>query len=311
MRTPSFSGLRALVPLFLAGLAALAHPAQAEGERQLLGVGRFFYNDYFGDGDDRWQTGGYSLSFVRGTGWDGALPTRPFDIMEYRFGGSIIAPSRLRNPPAGDRRYVGRLNVAANTYFDVRGVETRLGFGVTAVGPATGIATLHKDLHDLFSAPRVVVAEDQLPNHLYPTLSAEIGRGFDLAGGELRPFAEARAGDETYLRAGADFSFGARETGALWLRDDVTGHRYVGVSGEGGGNTSFVLGGDIARVFDSVYFPAADGVEPEKTRSRLRAGVSTRIGFVGVFYGLTWLSEEYVGQPEGQILGGLRARVNF
>ncbi|MDD8022934.1 MAG: DUF2219 family protein [Paracoccaceae bacterium] len=311
MRTPSFSGLGAIVSLALAALTALGAPAQAEGARQMLGVGRFFYNDYFGDGEDRWQTGGYSLSVVRGTGWDGALPTRPFDIMEYRFGGSIIAPSVLRNPPAGDRRYVGRLTGAANTYFDLRGIETRVGLGLTAVGPGTGIASLHKDLHDLFSAPRPVVAEDQLPNKLYPVISAEIGRGFDLAGGELRPFAEARAGDETYVRAGADFSFGARESGALWLRDDVTGQRYVGVSGEGGENTSFVVGGDIARVFDSAYFPSADGVDVEKTRSRLRAGVSTRIGFVGVFYGLTWLSEEYVGQPEGQVVGGLRARVNF
>lgn len=298
-------------------LAALLVPAVARAEidfsgRSTLGVGRFFNNDYLGDGKDRWQTGSYNISVVRGVSWDGALPSRPFEIMEYRFGGSIIAPSVLRNPPPGDRRYVGRLHFAAKTHFaPLPGTEADLGLGFVATGPGTGISDLHTSLHRLFSAPRPVVAQDQLGDHVYPVLDGEIGRPVDLGWAEARPFLESRAGDESFLRAGIDFHFGQREQGALWLRDEITGQRYVGISGTGGEGTSFVLGADIAHVFDSSYFPAADGVDFEPTRKRLRAGLSTTLGPVGLFYGVTWMSEEFVGQPEGQVVGSLRARVNF
>ena len=317
MPNPILAALRGALLTVTFGLAALTPAAAGSfGERlalrETLGYGRLFNNDYFGDHEDRWQTGSYNISVVRGQVWDGKLPQLPFEIMEYRFGGSIIAPSVLSHPPAGDRRYVGRLNFAAKTHFaPLPGTEADLGFGLVATGPGTGISDLHETLHRIFSAPRPAVAKDQIGNHLYPVLDGELGRPVDLGWAEARPFVEGRAGDETLLRAGVDFRFGQRERGALWLRDETTGQRYVGVTGSGGEGTSFVLGADIAHVFDSQYFPSADGVDFEPTRKRLRAGISTRIGIVGVFYGVTWLSEEFVGQPEGQVLGSLRARVNF
>lgn len=305
--------LKQILPGALA-LMCLCAPALAEPfsqEYQTLGYGRLFNNDHLGDGGDRWQTGSYNISVVRGTGWEGAMPAAPLEVIEYRIGSSIIAPSDLRSPPPGDRRYAGRLHLGANTYFDFKGLETRLGAELVAVGPDTGVSGLHEDLHRIFSSPRPVVAANQLPNHLYPVLSGEIGRPLALGRAELRPFAEARLGDEDLLRAGVDLSFGAREAGALWLRDETTGQRYVGISGESDPRPAFTLGADVARVVDSAYFPAADGVVAEKMRARLRAGVDARLGMMGVFYGVTWLSEEFEGQPEGQVLGSLRLRVNF
>jgi hypothetical protein len=64
MRIRGFAGLVALAAV-LAG-PMLADPVAAEG-RQTLGVGRLLSNDYFGDGKDRWQTGSFSLSIVRGS----------------------------------------------------------------------------------------------------------------------------------------------------------------------------------------------------------------------------------------------------
>lgn len=289
-------------------------PAEAEGwlsTRETLGFGRFFNNDYLGDNEDRWQTGSYTVSILRGPGWQGGLPSQPFEIMEYRAGGAIIAPSALRNPPADDRRYAGRLTFAAHTQFaPLPATEADLGLGLVAIGPNTGIASLHRSLHKLFSAPRPVVAEDQLGNHIFPLLTAELARPVDLGWGEVRPFVEGRAGDETFVRAGVDLRFGGIERGALWLRDDISGHRYVGISGEGGARTSFVLGADVAHVFDSQYFPDP-AVQVAPTRKRLRAGLSTQIGGFGLFYGVTYLSEEFKTQPEGQVIGSLRARVNF
>jgi len=299
--------------LALAGLFAAVPAAQAEtSANRALGFGHFLDNDLLGDGGDRWQSGSYTLSWLRGAHWDGVLPTSPFEIFEYRLSGAVIAPSRLRNPPPGDRRYAGKSEFALHTqYAPAPGLEADLGLGLVWVGPSNGISDIQRALHKLLNGPTPTVADDQLPDHLYPMASVELARPVSFgSGAELRPFVEARAGDETFLRAGADLAFGNRERGALWLRDAVTGQRYVGIGGEGAQRTSFVVGADMAHIFDSGYFPAG-GPQAETTRSRVRAGVQTRLGAVGVFYGATWLSKEFVGQPEGQVVGSMRLRMEF
>ena len=303
-----------LIPLALAliGLLALAPMAQAETPaRKALGFGHFLNNDALGDGRDRWQSGSYTMSWLRGPGWSGSLPRQPFEILEYRLSGAVIAPSRLQSL-RGDRRYVGKSSLSIHTPFALgAGTEADLGFGLVWTGPANGISDLQRALHDLLGEPRPRAAQTQLPNHIYPMVSAEIARPMALGRAELRPFVEARAGDEKLVRLGADLAFGQRESGALWRRDEITGQRYVGIGGTGGDGTAFVIGADVAHVFDSVYLPADWGAAPEPTRTRLRAGVSTRLGRVGLFYGLTWLSPEFIGQSEGQMVGSLRLRLRF
>lgn len=280
--------------------------------RRTLGWGHVFNNDYIGDGGDRWQTGSYFLSVLRGPRWTGDLPERPFSVMEYRFGASIIAPSDLVTPAAIDRRYVGRLHFGANTYWQAHGAELRLGLGAVTIGPDTGVSDLHGTFHRWISAPQPLVAANELGNRIIPVISGEAAREYRLGATTIRPFVAARAGDEEILRAGVDLSFGPHEGGALWLRDEITGQRYVGISGQDiAPPWAFTLGADAARVFGSDYFPSADGVAYEETRYRARAGVNMRFGGVGLFYGVTWLSEEFAGQPEGQVLGSLRLRMNF
>ena len=48
--------------------ALFAVPAVAQ-ERVTLGWGRLLTNDAIGDGKDRWRTGSYVLSRVRGPSW--------------------------------------------------------------------------------------------------------------------------------------------------------------------------------------------------------------------------------------------------
>ncbi|MGO4851179.1 lipid A-modifier LpxR family protein [Phaeovulum sp. W22_SRMD_FR3] len=311
MRTQAF----ALVLGLISGISTLGAAAHAEGlhfsDRVTLGVGRLFDNDFLGDNKDRWQTGGYSLSVMRGEQWDGALPDHPFEIMEYRFGGRIIAPSKLRNPAPGDRPYAGLLEFLAQTHYQMGQIETSGGLGLTAVGPGTGIGRLQSTLHNLLGASKPNVLDDQLDNHLYPVVTGEMAHSYELGGAQLRPFIEGRAGDETLVRAGFDISFGARERGALWLRDEVTGQRYVGISGNSQPGVAFTLGGDMAYVSESAWLPGSAGVTMENHRSRLRAGVEMRGTNVGLFYGVTWLSKEFKEQPEDQVVGSLRLRVNF
>lgn len=301
---------KALAAAVVAAIFLVA-PAAAQ-DRETLGVGRLFTNDYLGDHKDRWRTGSYSVSVLRGSGWQGQLPSQPFEIMEYRLGAAIIAPSTLKRQLAWDRHFAGTLSFMAQTYLARGALEVRAGAGLAAVGPSTGIGALQRQLHTLLSAPRPRVLDSQLGNALYPVLTGEVARPMALGGAELRPFVEARVGDEDLLRVGADLAFGAaRETGALWLRDDTTGQRYVGISGTSAPGLSFMLGADAARVWRSAWLPASGGIAPEDWRQRLRAGVAWRGENFGMFYGVTWLSQEFVGQPEGQVLGSIRFRLNF
>jgi len=282
-------------------------------DRGTLGFGRFFSNDAIGDGRDRWRTGSYAVSLLRGPGWSYALPSRFGEIVEYRLRSEIIAPANLSAPAAGDRRYVGVLSIGMHTHFAMAGAEARVGFDLVATGKQTGVGQLQRRVHRLLDlkAPSAALA-GQIGNAVHPTLSAEIGQSFNLSDRtRLRPFIEAQAGVETYVRVGGDLTFGAFGEGALMLRDQVTGQRYTGIRGMEGAGTSFTLGADVARVADSVYLPSGGAAVLEETRGRLRAGLHWRGERSEIFYGVTHLSREFKGQPSAQTVGSLRVRLRF
>ena len=97
----------------------------------------------------------------------------------------------------------------------------------------------------------------------------------------------------------------------FWYATRFTGHRYRAIRRDWTG-TSLVLGADIAHVESSEFLPAERGFDVENTRERLRAGFhwQNKHG-LAVFYGLTYLSEEFQDQPEGQILGSVRLHLRF
>ncbi|MBL4916389.1 lipid A-modifier LpxR family protein [Szabonella alba] len=295
-------------------LAVLASPVSGQtSERATLGIGRFFNNDAIGDGRDRWRSGSYAVSLLRGPGWSYALPPRFGEILEFRLRSEIIAPASLTNPAAGDRRYVGVLSLGMHTHFSLGQAEARLGLDLVATGRQTGVGRLQRAAHRVFGlqSPDPVLA-GQIGNAVHPTLSAEIGRSFDLGDrARLRPFVEAQAGVETYLRAGADLTFGQFGQGALMLRDQVTGQRYSGIRGDETRGMSVLLGGDIAHIHDSAYLPDGGAAVLEPTRSRLRAGLHWRGEKSEIFYGITRLGREFKGQPTAQTVGSLRLRLRF
>lgn len=287
-----------------------AAPAAQSQDRVTLGFGRLFNNDAIGDGEDRWQSGSYTLSLVRGRSWNGALPDRPGVILEYRLRADIIAPSNLENPGPDDRRYAGTLAIGVHTYFDHAGFDVRAGVDLVAIGPMTGVGQFQEAVHDVFglSDPD---RSNQIGNRLRPTASVEVARTMDVGPLRLRPFAEAQAGAETLLRAGADVTFGPFGRGGLMLRDTTTGQLYPGIRDDGADGISLVLGADVAHVFSSVYLPDGGQVDLDDTRTRLRGGINMNLGASEVFYGVTWLSREFEGQPEGQFVGSLRLSLRF
>ena len=301
-----------LVAMMCAAVMA-ASPAVAQ-DRETLGIGRIFNNDYFGDTKDRWRTGSYAFSIVRGPGWEGRAPSEFGQVLEYRLRTEIIAPARLNGPGSDDRAYVGAISAGLHTHFTRGGAEISLGLDLVAVGPQTGLSDLQDSFHALVDAPNVsnAVIANQIEDAVYPTALAEMSYPVPLSEtATLRPFVELQYGVEDIARAGVDLIVGPVGHDDLWLRDIPSGQLYAGVEGDRAG-TSFVFGVDYAAVSESAYFPADFGTVAEDERLRVRGGVHTRFGDgISFFYGATYLSEEYEGQPEGQIIGSLKLNFNF
>lgn len=295
--------------LFVAAVSPLT-----AGDRISVGTGRMFNNDMLGDGEDRWRTGSYTVSKLRARAhWDGERPTSFGDLIEYRFRGEIIAPAQLRKPDAGDRPYAGILSFGMHTHYQWHSADVSLGADMVVTGKQTGISGLQDILHDWLGAPRLSdsVIDNQIANGFHPTISGEIAQPYRISEtATLRPYIEGRAGDETLLRVGADFTFGGVGQRDMLLRDVSTGQLYRGTNEQVGG-LSFVVGGDIAKVFDSIYLPSADGYVLTESRNRLRAGMTYQQGTSAIFYGLTWLGKEFEAQSDDQVIGSLRVHWQF
>lgn len=291
-------------------LALSAAPSLAQ-ERVEIGNGRLFANDFFGDGSDRWRTGSYSYSHIRAP--------RPYDgrgqgfgdIIEYRLEAEIIAPGIVNRLGRPDRPYVGALSLGVNTHFTKGPAEVSLGATATVIGPQTGLADLQEGFHDLFDLPAPQFA-GELDNALRFSSRGEVSLPLRLQDGvTLRPFVSGAVGVEDYFRLGADVLIGPVAQDDLLLRDSVTGQLYRGTTGRGSGFT-FVFGADIAAIGQSYLLPEDQGFAAEELRTRARAGVHAQLSRdVTLFYGATYLSEEFQGQPEGQVLGSLKLDFNF
>jgi hypothetical protein len=298
--------------LLLAAFCALtAGTAQAE-DRVTLGWGRIFTNDQIGDGEDRWRTGSYSASRVRGTSWRGLEALAPGDLWELRGHAEVIAPANLTVPNPADRRYAGVMSLGLHSHFGWQGTEVALGGELAMTGPATGIGTFQEWFHGLggMVPPSPAVLNAQIGNKVYPGLVAEIGRSFGAGQVAARPFAEARVGVESLLRVGADITIGQLGRDDLMLRDVTTGQRYRAVEGTRDEGMSLVLGGDLTRVLDTALLPTG-GVAAEDNRYRLRAGVHWQGRKAATYYGVSYLSPEFTGQPEGQLVGAVSLNLRF
>ncbi|MDT8856800.1 DUF2219 family protein [Paracoccaceae bacterium Fryx2] len=302
--------------LLLCSLAAilglsLVAPVAAQ-DRVTLGLGRIFANDAIGDGRDRWRSGGYALSLMRGPGWDGQLPGRAGEILEFRLRSEVIAPEDLVNPDPDDRRYVGALSLGVHTHFALGAAEVSAGGDLVFTGPQTGIGAFQRNIHNLLGLPKPRVLGDQIPDQVFPTVSAEIGRSVRLNDRvTLRPFAQAQAGVESLVRVGGDMVVGQFGAGGLMIRDVITGQRVEGIEGADVPGLSFTLGGDVAHVFDSGYLPDGGLATLNDTRTRLRAGVHWQGETSEAFYGVTLLGKEFEEQPDPQLVGSLSLRLRF
>jgi hypothetical protein len=243
-----------------AARSAIGLPCRYRG-RETLGVVSVFENDWygipFGDRYDRWRTGHVRVSLLRGQRWRDALPTRPFELMEYRFRGEIIAPDNLSAPAPGDRLYAPSWWLGATTHFAWSGNDVAAGADLVMVGPQTGIEPIHSSIHEFFgNNPINLPAANEVSNGFYLDAHAEIGRDIALSFGEVRPFPGGSRRRRDPGPGGRRLTIGTLGAGGLRLRDQVSGQRVAALNGgEALGGWSFLLGADTAYVASSVYLP--------------------------------------------------------
>lgn len=297
----------------IAVICLVSGPVLAE-QRQSLGWGRMLNNDFLGDAQDRWRTSSYVMSHIRGPEWQGILPDQPGALLEYRLRAEIIAPETLRGPRSNDRAYVGALSFGVHTHWGQPNWQASAGLDVVAIGPQTGLDGVQDWFHETINQPLLGanVIANQVENAVHLTALAELGFPLRPAPNvEIRPFVEAQTGVEGLVRAGVDFRFGEPGNGALDVRDTVTGQRYRAISQEAYG-WEYTAGADVAYVADSAYFPAGFGTDYNDTRWRARLGLHWQgKKNMTFFYGATYLSEEYVGQSEGQVVGSIKFNFRF
>ena len=301
-----------LFAIALGLFAGLSTMALAEG-RERIGYGLIFTNDVIGDTKDRWRTGSVASSRIWADDWNGAAPEGFGDLLEFRFNGEIIAPENLSRPAAQDRPFVGALSFGMHTHFKPAQIEYSAGADLIVTGPQTGLDDFQDFIHDIVGERKISgrVRRNQVDNAFRPSGVFEAGREFDLGAARIRPFAEARVGVEDLVRAGADITIGSLTRNELMIREPVTGQRYRVVREDRPG-LAFVLGGDIAYVDKSDYLPARSGITTTEDRARLRGGAHWEGRRGGsIFYGVTWLSEEFDQQSEGQIVGSVQFRLRF
>lgn len=313
MRIPVVLGL---VAAMISGSAVTAQQSYNSGQpfRTKIGHGEMLNNDFLGDRRDRWQTASFVGSQVFGYGWDGSAPETIGELLEYRYQARIIAPGDVENPIPGDRLYSTSYSLGAHTHFDYIGNEITLGADLVVTGRQTGLPQFQTAVHNLLGrdVPSDSTLNDMVANGVHPGLVVELGRPLNLNGQtELRPFAELRTGDETLIRSGVDVYFGGLLEGDLLVRDQVTGQRYSAVRPGQNSGYGFVVGGDYTQMGQSIYFPDDRGPDMLDSRTRLRAGVVWQNAGNSVFYGMTWLSEEFDTQDEPQVVGSIRMNFEF
>ena len=299
-------GIRAAAALLA---AVLALPGQARGgEREVLGFGYAIANDSIGQLRDRWQSSFVTGSLFLGPGGADPLALPPGRLLEFRLSHQVVTPESLDAPARSDRPFGAAFTVELLTHGRLGDLETSLGAGLAVTGPQTRSFRFQRWLHERLGYPLPRTEGREIGDAVHPVLSAEFGRSF---GGSprVRPFVEARAGLETLLRGGVDLTWGRLGTRRVRVRDPVTGQRAPTLWGPREEGLSLTLGADAAAVLDSAFLPAPDFTP--KDRLRVRAGLAWQGARWSVFYGATWLSPEFAGQREGQVVGLLQIGARF
>ena len=282
--------------------------ARADGLK-FAGQSTLSHNDMLGDRHDRWRTGGYTHSFF----FSGA-------DRSYELRGRVewITPFRGDDPSLPDRPSTGVVGVGA--FVHQRRGEYSIKYGAEAVMTDSEILKIQDSFHEMagFDGGYMHDGSDDpmLDRRAYLSGTIEVAREFQLGRiGTIRPFIEAEAGFENFVRIGGDIAVSSSGFASLVSRDPVTGFlvptkanlrkthpRRSLVSGYIGADLTLIDGSSLYRGTDTAS---------RHLRNRIRAGVIIGGRRHQFFYGITRLSKEFSGQSEAQYLGSTSFSLRF
>ena len=295
------------------------------------------WNDYFGDGKDRWKTGGLSQSYI--------FPERIFSArpwfadrasaLELNARAYVMTPddtSRDTGDP-DDRPYAQY--AAAGLYLRSiarprrlasglwRQDELRLGVELGWQGDPLPLFDVQNGVHGMTGTGGGTGRRArELPSEFLANLEARHtwrfhfeGEGRDI---ELAPFAQVSAGmRENSLRLGADILLGTALEGRTWGYEPATGAVIAGaMSPRPTPQTTLFVGADIGFVASDAFLDGGatvDGpsVERELLVPRARAGLLFDYGQLAFAFSLNWLGPEFETQSEGQLIGAFQIKYRF
>lgn len=329
--------------LATAALLAAAVPTAEAGEQQEgwkwlaqrheIETQGVFWNDRYGDGKDRWKTGGVTQSYI--------FPERIFggawlegraSALELNLRAQVMTPDDTSHTgiDAGDRPYAQYAGVGlylrsiaepgpAGAGFGLQ-VEDRAGIEIGWQGDPLPFFEVQERLHGMtgnggdMGNPADTIGGEVLAN-LEGRRTWRLHAGGASRDLELAPFVQGSLGmREVSLRAGGDLFIGSALEGRTWGSDLATGAVIAGESMHRDGFewTAFI-GGDVGYVARDAFLDggfAAEGrsVEREEIVGRARAGVLLEYGRVGIGFSINWLSEEFASQPSGQLIGAIQLK---
>jgi hypothetical protein len=326
---------------------ALASPAHAgdmaEGwdwlastnEIQTEGV---FWNDRYGDGKDRWKTGGITQAYV--------FPEHIFSNENWLTGRASALELNLRALviTPDDTSFTGN-NVNDRSYAQYAGAgvylrsiarpapltpkvamqaEDRIGVEVGWQGDPLPLFDIQESFHGVAGTnENSSHPPDTIEGGLMVNLEARrtwrlhmdgkgdrFGRDFEFA-----PFVQTSLGmRENSLRVGVDFFVGSALEGRTWGSDPATGAVMAGAAPPRRGfNWTVFAGGDLGYIASDAFL---DGGFDDKGFSvgrrdivgRTRAGVLLDYDNFGFGFSVNWLGKEFRGQSSGQVIGAFQLK---
>lgn len=299
-----------------------------------------FWNDFLVDGQDRWKSGGVTQSYT--------LPERVFDTrpwtpwrdgrasgIEVQVRGLVVTPDNTAAPELGpeDRPYAQYLGIGGYLRSDARprpaplgttmGVEDRVGVEVGWIGEPLFFFDAQDRLHDVIGMGETHSTEansvgDGFLANIEARRTLRFHRDMGAADVALAPYVDLSLGmRQTAARAGVNGFVGGDLSARHWNMDPATGAVIPGAwQARPGLHWAVYAGADVGAVANDALLGGTAGLsgpsaDPETVVARARAGLVVGWGRVAVSYGLAWMSPEFEGQDEGQLVGAVSVKLPF
>ena len=329
----------------LAGLASIATimgPARADtasdGFRWLSETDEIhregaIWNDWLGDGNDRYKSAGVTQSWV--------IPEIRMSqerwiegntsALELQVRGFIATPDNTEIGGApGDRPFAQYAGVGAHLRTMQRPVrmgaqtfvwqETRAGVEVGYQGEPLPFFEIMEMVHGeggVLITPTNTIDGELLAN-LEARRTLRIHMDLPTADLQFAPFVQGSAGmRENSARLGMDVIYGGNLAGRTWNHDPAIGTMMPGASKPKKGYQWAVwVGGDVGYVatdamLDGGFSGDGPSVTKERVTTRFRTGFLFGYDPIAFSYTVTWLSPEFTQQPQGQLVGAITVKYRF